>query len=344
MLKIMIEELRYINQGSPYSHIRTANQADGSMTCKFGGTGLGLSISKRLVNLMGGDLWVNIVESEKGTALTCLQTGGALPYDAIIVDSIDTAMRLRAMDDFKYLPIVLLVPVVHISLKSCMDLGIISYMTTPCKLADLVNGMILALENRATSSLVDNTKLAVKILEKYHHAVTVVGNGWEAVEAVKEKKFDVILIDVQMPIMGGFEATGKIREYERGMGTHRTPIIALTAYVIIDDCEKCIQAQMDEYLSKPLQQSHLMQTILKCATLRGPLLEKNRECELAMYAEVKASKHKDSRQGMLRPTLKNRAFTGYEPISSNGQEGPAAISPEQGEALVRSCVAGLRFS
>jgi osomolarity two-component system sensor histidine kinase NIK1 len=89
-------------------------------------------------------------------------------------------------------------------------------MTTPCKLIDLGNGMVPALENRATPSLADNTRsfeillaedntvnqrLAVKILEKYHHVVTVVGNGEEAVEAVKRKKFDVILMDVQMPIM-----------------------------------------------------------------------------------------------------------------------------------------------
>lgn len=91
---------------------------------------------------------------------------------------------------------------------------------------------------------------------------------------------------------GGFEATGKIREYERGAGAHRTPIIALTAHAMMGDREKCIQAQMDEYLSKPLQQNQLIQTILKCATLGGPLLEKNRERELALHADAKSTSHK----------------------------------------------------
>lgn len=178
-----------------------------------GNTGHGSGIANMLQGL---DLVPYVVDSERDPVLTKQREKGNCPYDVIIVDDIDMARRLRAIDDFKYLPIVLLAPVVHVNLKSCLDLGITSYMTTPCKLIDLGNGMIPALENRATPSLADNTrsfeillaedntvnqKLAVKILEKYHHVVTVVGNGAEALTAVQNKKFDVILMDVQMPIM-----------------------------------------------------------------------------------------------------------------------------------------------
>lgn len=133
-----------------------------------------------------------------------------------------------------------------------------------------------------------------------------------------------------MDLQGGFEATGKIRDYERGMGTHRTPIIALTAHAMMGDREKCIQAQMDEYLAKPLQQNHLIQTILKCATLGGPLLEKNRERELAIQADAKSRNSKAvGDQGLLRPALENRSMTTRESMASQEGETPSIVSAEE---------------
>ena len=80
--------------------------------------------------------------------------------------------------------------------------------------------------------------------------------------SLSTRSFSTYLTAVQ----GGFEATAKIREYEESLGTQRTPIIALTAHAMVGDREKCIEAKMDDYLSKPLKQSHLVQTISKYTT------------------------------------------------------------------------------
>lgn len=343
-------------------------QADGSTTRKFGGTGLGLSISRRLVNLMGGDLWVrskvgkgsefyftvnfraagdlvnepqmeklaafkgrrillldpcengDVVEGSPSRVLPELDMEPVIlrsieeivtvseqpigDVDCVILDSLDAARRLRAHDKYKLTPVVLLSRFIpHLNMKKCLELGITSYCCFPAQLSGLGSAILPALESRAAPLSAAggkfyrvllaednpvNQKLAVKILEKYKHKVTVVGNGLAAVEAVKEQAFDVVLMDVQMPVMGGFEATGNIREWENTNDKQRTPIIALTAHAMLGDREKCLQAQMDEYLSKPLQQTTLMQMINKCVTLGGALLRSTRLRDDASSALINA--------------------------------------------------------
>ena len=278
-------------------------------------------------------------------------------YDVILVDDTNTAVKLRSVDQFKYIPIVLLAPAVSVSMSLALDLGVTSYMTTPCKLIDIGNGMIPALEGRPAPSISDHTKsfdillaednvvnqrVAKKILEKYHHGVTVANNGLEAFEAIQKKRYDVILMDVQMPIMGGFEATAKIREYEREEGLIRTPIIALTAHAMLGDREKCIQSQMDEYLSKPLKQNQMMQTILKCAALGGNLLERGTEPRLSAKDDQPLpkknsgshSRNSSTTQATPRPTLENRAITST-PNDLGNLESPSLVTVDQHDPLER---------
>src|ERR1700680_746993 len=97
-----------------------------------------------------------------------------------------------------------------------------------------------------------NQRLAARLLEKRGHRVTVTSNGREAVEALANRNFDLVLMDVQMPEMDGFEATALILEREKRDGTHM-PIIALTANAMKGDKEQCLAAGMDGYLAKPIR-------------------------------------------------------------------------------------------
>ena len=113
-----------------------------------------------------------------------------------------------------------------------------------------------------------NQKVASSMLAKVGHQVSVANNGKEAIEKYKRSPYDIILMDISMPIMGGVEAAQAIREMEKtgnGRPNHRTPIIALTANVIVGDRERFIAAGMDEYIGKPIKKDDLFQAISKYA-------------------------------------------------------------------------------
>ena len=107
----------------------------------------------------------------------------------------------------------------------------------------------------------DNQNLVLRILEKANYVVDVADNGQIAVEAVKNNTFDLVLMDVQMPVMDGFEASLAIRSWEQESGRARVPIVALTAHAIEGYRETCLKNGMDDYMTKPLRRKRLLALI-----------------------------------------------------------------------------------
>jgi two-component system CheB/CheR fusion protein len=124
-----------------------------------------------------------------------------------------------------------------------------------------------------TALLVDdneiNQKLAVKMLQKMSFQVECASNGQEAVAKIREKRYDIVFMDCQMPVMDGYEATKLIRETERSGGGPRSVIIAMTAHAMQGDREKCLEAGMDDYISKPVKRDSFLE-ILKNHCRPGP--------------------------------------------------------------------------
>src|SRR5439155_156321 len=140
--------------------------------------------------------------------------------------------------------------------------------------------VLLAVDNAV------NRKVAVRLLQKRGHTVVAVEDGRQAVRALDRERFDVVLMDVQMPEMDGFEATAAVRARERVQGGH-VPIVALTAHAMKGDRERCLAAGMDAYVSKPIEAEDLGSAEEACAALEREL--QRLEPELAAVGKAEAS-------------------------------------------------------
>jgi CheY-like chemotaxis protein/HPt (histidine-containing phosphotransfer) domain-containing protein len=135
----------------------------------------------------------------------------------------------------------------------------------PAELPDRRLHVLLAEDNAV------NQRLAASLLERRGHRVTIAANGLDAVAVMRRQSFDAVLMDVQMPVMGGFEATAAIRALESESGRH-VPIIAMTAHAMKGDRERCLLAGMDEYLTKPLDPRQLCLVVEQIAASSAPAI------------------------------------------------------------------------
>ncbi|MGC1168724.1 MAG: response regulator, partial [Candidatus Acidiferrales bacterium] len=227
------------------------------------------------------------------SALQALEIAKAAgrPYSLILLDGQMPGMdgfmlaeRVNKEPDLVGASIMMLTSAGHLGdAARCRSLGISAYLMKPVRQGDLLEALANVLQNRprektalvtrhtlregrkrARILLVEdnvvNQTLAVRLLEKRGFAVAVTGNGREALARLATDEFDLVLMDVQMPEMDGFETTGAIREGEKTSGRH-IPIVAMTANALKGDQERCLSAGMDAYVSKPIRTNELYATL-----------------------------------------------------------------------------------
>jgi signal transduction histidine kinase/DNA-binding response OmpR family regulator len=226
--------------------------------------------------------------SERGDPFTLVLTDCHMP----VMDGFDLTRRIKSSPHLVQAVVMMLSSGVQAGdAQRCRDLGICVHVTKPVRRAELKAAISKAMaregnprtetrlatvkrsstaepRNEPTMHIllaednVVNQRVALRILEKAGHHVVLSNNGAEALMALEQSDFDAVLMDVQMPEMGGFEATVKIRERERGSGAH-IPIIAMTAHAMTGDRERCLGAGMDNYISKPIRAADLIELLEK---------------------------------------------------------------------------------
>ena len=211
---------------------------------------------------------------EKGTPYVLVLLDALMPD----IDGFSVAEQIAARPELSGATIMLLTSAgASGDVARCRELGIAACLTKPIEATDLYEAICRVLSRadvpvhrrgRSTAKAerplrillaednIVNQRVAVGLLAKRGHQMTVVQNGAEALDAMEREAFDLVLMDLQMPVMGGLEATAAIRQREHPVGSH-TRIVAMTAHAMNGDRERCLSAGMDGYLSKPIDPAML---------------------------------------------------------------------------------------
>ncbi|MDD5373706.1 MAG: ATP-binding protein [Sulfurimonas sp.] len=226
------------------------HQADGSTTRTYGGTGLGLSISKNLVNMMDGEIGVESKLGEGSTFYFDVKLGFGKDNRHLIDDNISKELLTPSN--------------LYDAVLSAFGKKITKYSNYN-KIAKSIGGaVVLIVEDNH-----QNQDIAKELLEKVGVEADIASNGKEALEMIKEREYDAVLMDCQMPVMDGYEATKILREYDKFKDI---AIIAMTANSMQSDKEQCFLVGMNDIITKPININNFYSVLVEWVKPKNPTL------------------------------------------------------------------------